>query len=164
LRILGIDPGISTTGYGIIEVSGKNLKCLAYGGIHAPAKAAFTQKLDSIYQKISEVIQQFQPDFCAVEDIFYHQNKKTAIVMGHARGVVMLAATRKNIPVFEYSPREVKMSIVGYGAASKTQVQAMVKNILKMEELAKPIDASDALAVSLCHYHRMKFHQLTKTL
>lgn len=164
MRILGIDPGISTTGYGIIEVSGKNLKCLAYGGIHAPAKAAFTQKLNSIYQKISEVIQQFQPDFCAVEDIFYHRNKKTAIVMGHARAVAMLAATRQNIPVFEYSPREVKMSIVGYGAASKTQVQAMVKNILKMEELAQPTDASDALAVSLCHFHRMKFNQLTKTL
>ncbi|MEJ2538011.1 MAG: crossover junction endodeoxyribonuclease RuvC [Calditrichia bacterium] len=160
MRILGIDPGISTTGYGVIEIESNRLKCLASGGIRSSSKLKFSQKLKSIHQAVNKIIQEFQPDFCSVEDIFYHQNKKTAIIMGHARGVAMLAAAINNIPVFEYTPREVKMSIVGSGAASKIQVQAMVKNILKMPELPTPEDAADALAVALCHHHRLKFQQI----
>jgi len=162
LRILGIDPGLSITGYGIIEITDQGLVCLSYGGIKTPSASVFAEKLMTIHQHLKEVIEKYQPDYCAVENIFYHRNKKTAIVMGHARAVAILAAAQQHIPVSEYSPREVKMSIVGYGAASKTQVQAMVKNILKMPEIANPPDAADALAVALCHYHRLKFQQLTR--
>ncbi len=113
-----------------------------------------------IFEGIQEVIAQFRPDACAVEDVFYHQNKKTAIIMGHARAVAMLAAIQSGIPVFEYSPREIKMSIVGNGAASKEQVQAMVKNLLHLEVKPRPDDAADALAVALCHFHRTRFRQM----
>ena len=162
MRILGIDPGLSITGYGIIEIMNGSLACISYGGIKTSSASEFSQKLMTIHQRLVEVIEEYQPDYCAVEDIFYHRNKKTAIVMGHARAVAILAAAQHHIPVSEYSPREVKMSIVGFGAASKTQVQAMVKNILKMPDVAKPPDASDALAVALCHFHRIKFKQLTR--
>lgn len=160
MRILGIDPGISVTGYGVIEIESHHVSCLSFGGIKSSSKSKFSEKLTSIYQKVSQIIYEFHPDFCSVEDIFYHQNKKTAIIMGHARGVAMLAAAQNNIPVFEYTPREVKMSIVGSGGASKIQVQAMVKNILKMPEIPRPEDAADALAVAICHYHRQRFQQI----
>ncbi len=162
MRILGIDPGLGTTGYGIIEKQGENLKYLTFGGISKSAKANFTQNLLAIYQKIHQIILEFEPDCCAVENIFYHQNKKTAIVMGHVRGVAMLAAAQSGIPIHEYSPREVKLSIVGLGAASKPQVQAMVKNILRMTEVPQPEDAADALAVAICHIHRMKMAEIRK--
>ncbi|GAB4376906.1 MAG: crossover junction endodeoxyribonuclease RuvC [Calditrichia bacterium] len=160
MRILGIDPGLSVTGYGIIEVRSNELRSLKYGGIRVQSKSDFSKKLFHIYNNLLEIIQKFEPDFCSIENIFYHQNKKTAIIMGHARGVAILAAAQHNLPVFEYSPREIKMSIVGVGAASKKQVQAMVKNILHLPEIPIPEDAADALAVALCHYHRLKFKQM----
>lgn len=160
MRILGIDPGISVTGYGIIEVGKKDQRCLSYGGIRSSSKATFSQKLLNINEKLEAVISQFQPDYCAVENVFYHQNKKTAIIMGHARGVAMLAAARQGIFIHEFSPREIKMSIVGFGAASKSQVQAMVQNILRMKTKPSPEDASDALAVALCLHHRLKFQNI----
>lgn len=161
MRILGIDPGLATTGYGIVEVNEKGMDSLVYGGIRASSSAEFTEKLLTIHQKITQVVLQYHPDFCAVENIFYHQNKKTAIIMGHARAVAILAAAQHTVPVFEYMPREVKMSIVGVGDASKSQVQAMVKNLLRMTETPHPDDAADALAVAICHYHRLKFKRLT---
>jgi crossover junction endodeoxyribonuclease RuvC len=162
LRILGVDPGLSCTGYGIVEINGSSLKNLIFGGIRTSPANSFPEKLLNIYTKINQVILEYQPDFCAIESVFYHQNKKTAIIMGHARGIVLLAAAQNGITVFEYSPREIKMSIVGMGAASKLQVQAMVKTILHLAEPPHPDDASDALAVALCHHHRMKFRQLTQ--
>ena len=164
MRILGIDPGLGITGYGVIEVIENSLRLLTFGIIKTSKKQNFTDKLFQINQKICDIIGQFSPDYFAVEDIFYHLNKKTAIVMGHARAVAMLAAAQYKIAVYEYSPREVKMSIVGSGSASKVQVQAMVKNILKLSEVPKPEDASDAIAVALCHYHRLKFQQISKGL
>jgi len=162
LRILGIDPGLGTTGYGIVEKKGNELQLITYGGISKSPSADFTTNLLAIYQKINQIVNEFQPQYCAVENIFYHQNKKTAIIMGHVRGVAMLAAAQNQLPVFEYSPREVKLSIVGLGAASKPQVQAMVKNILHMSEVPRPEDAADALAVAICHYHRSKIFSLSK--
>jgi crossover junction endodeoxyribonuclease RuvC len=162
LRILGIDPGLSTTGYGIIEKKGNELELITYGGIRKSPKADFTTNLLAIYQKIHQIVNEFQPQACAVENIFYHQNKKTAIIMGHVRGVAMLAAAQNQLPVFEYSPKEVKLSIVGLGAASKPQVQAMVKNILHMTVIPDPEDAADALAVAICHYHRSKIFGMRK--
>ncbi len=161
MRILGIDPGLSTTGYGVIEITAKGVICLTYGGIKTSA-AAFAEKLNVIHKKMRRIISEYQPDFCAVEEVFYHQNKKTAIIMGHARAVAILAAAQNDIQISEYSPREVKMSIAGSGAASKEQIQAMVKNILRLPEIPHPNDAADALAVALCHHHRLKFQQITR--
>lgn len=157
MKILGIDPGLSTTGYGLIDTEGGKLKFITYGGVNKSKKADFANNLLFIYAKLDEIIKSYHPDNCAIENIFYHENKKTAIIMGHARGVAILASAQNQIPVFEYSPREVKLSIVGSGGASKVQVQAMVKNILNMKEIPHPEDAADALAVALCHFHRLKF-------
>lgn len=159
--ILGIDPGLSITGYGIIEIADKKVYCRDYGGIYNRGKdTSIAEKLLKIYEGIRKVVVQYQPRHCAIEDIFYHENVNTAIVMGHARGVAMLAARQAGIPVFEYAAREIKMSTVGSGGASKQQVQAMVKNLLHLPEPPRPQDAADALAVALCHYHRMKFRAL----
>jgi crossover junction endodeoxyribonuclease RuvC len=157
---LGIDPGLGMTGFGIVEKLEDELNVVTFGGIEKNKSLKFSDNLLSIYQKISEIVEQYQPDSCAVENIFYHQNKKTAIIMGHVRGVAMIAAAGGKIPVHEYSPKEVKLSIVGHGAGSKQQVQAMVKNILGMKILPEPEDAADALAVAICHIHRMKMNQL----
>ena len=164
MRILGIDPGLGITGYGIIEKVGDNLKVLSFGGIEKNKSLSFSENLLSIYQNIQKIVNEFKPDDCAIENIFYHQNKKTAIIMGHVRGVAMIAAAGGNMPVYEYSPKEVKLSIVGHGGASKLQVQSMVKNILNMNMIPEPEDAADALAVAICHIHRMKFIQLTRNI
>jgi len=160
LRILGIDPGLRTTGYGIIDHSDQALEVVTFGGIGKSPQASFTENLLAIYRHINQIIMEYQPDGCAIENIFYHQNKKTAIIMGHVRGVAMVAAAERGLPVYEYSPKEVKLSIVGMGGASKLQVQAMVKTILKMNDVPQPEDAADALAVAICHYHRLKFKKI----
>ncbi len=159
--ILGIDPGLSVTGYGAIAIESRKLYSLGYGGIYNRGKSVrLSEKLLKIYEGIREAIISYKPDHFAIEDIFYHENVNTAIVMGHARGVAMLAARQAEIPVYEYAAREIKMSTVGSGAASKHQVQAMVKNLLGIPKLPRPQDAADALAVALCHYHRLKFNVL----
>lgn len=159
--ILGIDPGLSITGFGVIEITNNKPHYRHYGGIYNREKSKpIAEKLLKIYNGILNVVNEFQPQHCAIEDIFYHENVNTAIVMGHARGVAMLAAQQAGISVFEYAAREVKMSTVGSGAASKQQVQAMIKTLLGIPELPRPQDAADALAVALCHYHRMKFQAL----
>lgn len=159
--ILGIDPGLSVTGYGVIKIVNQKPACVAYGGIYNRGKSAhIAEKLQKIYEGIREVVAAHHPDHCAIEDIFYHENVNTAIVMGHARGVAMLAPRQAGVEIYEYSAREIKMSTVGFGAAAKQQVQAMVKNLLGLPELPKPQDAADALAVALCHFHRVKFRAL----
>ena len=161
MKILGIDPGLGTTGYGVIDQTDQTLQVVTYGGIRKSPSASFTENLFKIYKKINQIILEHHPDGCAIENIFYHQNKKTAIIMGHVRGVAMVAAAEKGLPVYEYSPKEVKLSTVGFGAASKLQIQAMVKTILRMDEVPQPEDAADALAVAICHYHRLKLEQMT---
>lgn len=160
--VLGIDPGLSACGYGVIDYSKSVVQCLDFGCIYTKKSSGISGRLEKIFSELSEIIQTYKPHYCAIEDIFYHENVNTAIIMGHARGVAMLAARQAALEVFEYAPREVKMSITGNGAASKQQIQAMVKNLLHLEKLPTPLDASDALAVALCHYHRHKFN-LIKT-
>ena len=158
MRILGIDPGISITGYGIIEVIRNKPHCVTYGGIRNRDKdAPLAKRLGIIYTGLCEVVNKYQPKHCSIEEVFYHENVRTAIVMGHARGVAMLAAQQAGIDVFEYSAREIKMSTVGSGAASKQQVQAMVTRILKTDTPPRPQDAADALAAAICHFHRFRF-------
>ena len=157
MRILGIDPGTQITGVGIIDIDRRNDPALCYYGcIRTNTKEGHPQRLKKIYQGLAEVIGKYKPDALALEDIFYSENIKTAIVMGQARGVALLAAVNSGIEPAEYSPREVKLSVVGKGNASKSQVQFMVRNILRLKEDIEPADAADALAVALCHHHRLK--------
>ena len=157
MRILGIDPGTNITGVGIIEVDERGEPGLChYGCIRTSRNAKRPVRLQQIYQGLAEIIGRFQPDVIALEDIFYSDNIKTAIVMGEARGVSLLAAVNKGVEPAEYSPREVKLAVVGRGNASKDQVQFMVRQILGLREEIKPADAADALAVALCHFNRMR--------
>jgi len=156
-RILGIDPGTQVTGIGIIDISERHeINLCVYDVIKTKRSNPFAERLKEIYQGLEHFIEKYEPDCVAIEDIFYSENVKTAIVMGHARGVSLLAPVMKNIEIAEYSPREVKLAVVGNGAASKAQVQFMVKNILRLKDDIKPADASDALAVAICHFNRSK--------
>jgi len=154
--ILGIDPGLNITGYGIIKIdSGLPPQLFKYGHIRTNSKASLADRLHKIFTGLTEVLEQQKPDQVAIENIFYADNVKTAIIMGHARGAAMVAAVNSGAQVAEYSPREIKMSVVGNGGAVKSQVSFMVRSILKLRENIEPDDASDALAVALCHWHRL---------
>ena len=156
IRILGVDPGSQITGLGIIDViNNRDIELCFHGCIRTDRKATLPLRLKQIYSGLTELIEKYQPDHVALEDIFYRDNVKTAIVMGHARGVSILAPVNLGIIPAEYSPREVKQSVVGRGNASKDQVHFMVKNMLNVTEDISPDDASDALAVALCHFHRL---------
>jgi crossover junction endodeoxyribonuclease RuvC len=156
-RILGIDPGSQITGVGIIDIlQDRNIILCYHGCIRTSRNATLADRLKQIYSGLAELIAKYKPDHVAVEDIFYSDNVKTAIVMGQARGVSLLAPINLGIPPAEYSPREVKLAVVGRGNASKEQVHFMVKTILRLKEDITPDDASDALAVAICHYHRLR--------
>ena len=156
IRILGVDPGSQVTGLGIIDIiDNRDVRLCYYGCIRTDRKATLPLRLRQIYKGLTELIEKYHPDHVALEDIFYRDNVKTAIVMGHARGVALLSPVNLGITPAEYSPREVKQSVVGRGNASKDQVHFMVKNMLNISEDISPDDASDALAVALCHYHRL---------
>lgn len=159
--ILGIDPGLNITGFGLIQAFDKKDPLLIdYGHIRTDAKTTLSERIYHIFTNLNLIISKAQADIIAIEDLFYAANVKTAIVLGHARGAAIVAAMENNLKVFEYTPREVKMSVVGNGAAVKSQVQFMVRSILKLKENITPMDASDALAVALCHWNRMKLEKL----
>jgi crossover junction endodeoxyribonuclease RuvC len=154
LRTIGIDPGTLRVGYGIVEGEGSVYRAVDSGCIRLSSKMPFPERLKKIYDELSDTISRFNPDEFAIEDLFYAENAKVAIKMGHARGVVILAAVNRSLAISEYSPREVKQAVVGNGAASKTQVQRMVTQLLKLQTVPEPMDVSDALAVAVCHFHR----------
>ena len=151
IRVLGVDPGSDTTGYGVIDSDGRNYELVEYAGIRAPARFAFAERLLIITQKLEEVIERLRPHACAVEETFYAVNVKSALKLGHVRGVVLVAAARAGLEVAEYSPLEIKSALVGYGRAEKQQVQEMVRILLGLKEPPEPLDASDALAAAICH-------------
>ncbi|MGI6226748.1 MAG: crossover junction endodeoxyribonuclease RuvC [Peptococcales bacterium] len=151
--ILGIDPGTAITGYGIIKVIGNRFHSLEYGCIYTQTEWSNEIRLKKIYEAISALIEQYQPDEMAVEELFFNKNTRTALSVGQSRGVVLLAGALKGIKVCEYTPLQVKQSVVGYGRAQKQQVQHMVKVFLNLEEIPKPDDAADALAIAVCHAH-----------
>ena len=164
LTILGIDPGLNITGYGIIRIAEDNKpRLFTYGHIHTNANKKLSERLYKIHQELSLVIEKYAPDEIAIENIFYAENVKTAIIMGHARGAAIIAAMKHGVDVDEYSPREVKMSVVGTGGAVKSQVNFMVRNLLQIRDQIEPDDASDALAVAICHWHRVKNKKLQKS-
>ncbi len=156
--ILGIDPGLNTTGYGIIDSDGRQVQLITFGAITTRRTEELAERLKIIFEKIQTLLSTYQPDILAIEDIFYHENVRTAIVMGQARGVCMLAAKLADVPIFEYAPKEIKMSLTGNGGASKQQIQAMVQRLLNLPKPPRPLDASDALAVAICHHNRSRFH------
>jgi len=155
VTILGVDPGSRVTGYGLISWEEGRAKVLDFGCIRARGRASLAERLWEIYKAFREVLERSSPDCAAVEDIFYRENVRSAFQIGHARGVILLALAQAGLPVEEYAPAEVKKSVVGSGAASKEQVRFMVQHILDLSEPPKPYDASDALAVALCHAHRI---------
>jgi crossover junction endodeoxyribonuclease RuvC len=156
IRILGIDPGIQVTGIGIIDINEQKIVTICHHEcVHTNRKKSLSYRLRQIYNGLIEIIEKYKPDFIAVEDIFYSENIKTAIVMSHVRGVSLLASMNMGIEPAEYSPREIKLSVVGQGGASKQQVQFMIQKILNCNEEIQQSDAADAVAVALCHYHRL---------
>jgi crossover junction endodeoxyribonuclease RuvC len=155
--ILGIDPGIADTGYGIIEKDKSgNLSCLGYGSIKTKAKTELANRLEIINKELTKVIKEFKPKLIAVEQLFFCKNVKTALIVGQARGVVMLTARQNRISLVEFTPLQVKQAVAAYGRASKMQVQKMVKLLLNLKELPKPDDAADALAIAICAAHSNK--------
>ena len=152
MKILGIDPGSRAAGYGVIEVAGSRLDFICCGVIRVNTRNSFPERLLEIYQGVSEVIADQRPDQVAIEEVFMAKNPSSALKLGHARGVLMLAALQEKIPLGEYSPRQIKQAVAGYGNADKVQVQHMVKVLLRLPS-APQEDAADALAAALCHAH-----------
>ncbi|WP_129722639.1 crossover junction endodeoxyribonuclease RuvC [Xylanivirga thermophila] len=151
--ILGIDPGMAILGYGVVEVENHQMQVIDFGTVTTPAGMEMQNRLVNIYDGVVELIDRFKPDAIAVEELFFNKNVKTALAIGHARGVAVLAGAKKGIPLFEYTPLQVKQAVVGYGRADKNQVQQMVKMILGLRCIPKPDDAADALAICVCHAH-----------
>ena len=157
--ILGLDPGTATTGYGVIRVLGNRFQMLEYGIISTPAKTPMEKRLEMIYDNLQELLQKWQPDQAAVEELFFNQNITTAITVGQARGVLLLCCAQNNVPLAEYTPLQVKQALVGYGRADKKQIQQMVKMFLNLADIPKPDDAADALEIAMCHAHNYQTHQ-----
>jgi crossover junction endodeoxyribonuclease RuvC len=153
VRIFGIDPGSARTGYGCIETDGKRHRIVLCGAIGTPRLTSFPLKLLTIHARLAALISDCRPDCVAIENLFHANNVRSALTLGHARGVAMLAAVQAGLPVVEYTPAEVKRAIVGYGRAEKPQVQRMIKLMLGLPALPAPHDAADALAVAICHVH-----------
>ncbi len=161
--ILGIDPGIAIVGYGVINYESGRFSVIDYGAVTTKAGMKLSDRLRNIYEDIHVLIERFHPDVCAIEELFFNTNVTTGISVAHGRGVIMLAATIQNLPVYEYTPLQVKQSVAGYGRADKAQVQRMVKSLLCLPAVPKPDDVSDALAIAICHAHNAGYHNLTKT-
>ena len=149
--VLGIDPGVATVGFGIISDKGGVPKPRRYGVISTPAGMRLALRLKQINSDVSELIRTFKPDAIAVEELFFNTNQKTALTVAHGRAAIILAGEESGIPMFEYTPLQVKKAVAGYGHATKKQVMEMVKRLLTMEQIPKPDDAADALAISICH-------------
>ena len=155
--VLGIDPGTATTGYGIIKKikNGKlkiknTLKCLDYGLIQTDPKLSAPERLKKLYNNLTKIVQKHKPDILAIENVYFFKNLKTAMPVSQAKGVILLAAAKKKIPVYEFTPLQMKMTITGYGRAEKQQIQKMIQRLLNLKEVPKPDDAADALGIAIC--------------
>ena len=151
--ILGIDPGYAIVGYGVIEYKNNHFTVIDYGAILTDAGTPFNIRLEKIYDGMCDIITRHKPEAMAIEKLFYNNNAKTVIDVSQASGVIMLAAQKNHVPAFEYTPLQVKQSVVGYGRAEKKQVQEMTRRILALEKIPKPDDTADALAMAICHAH-----------
>lgn len=150
-RILGIDPGFATIGFGLITADRMNVQMLRYGAITTPAGMEFSLRLKQIYDDMLELLEICKPDAVSIEELFFNTNITTGIQVAHSRGVILLACTNYGVPIFEYTPLQVKQAVAGYGRAEKRQVMDMTKRLLHLEKTPKPDDAADGLALALCH-------------
>lgn len=153
MRILGIDPGYAILGYGIIDMTGNHFSVVEYGSIITDSKMDMPSRLEVLYDGLNNIIEEYKPEEASIEELFFNSNAKTAILVGEARGVAVLACAKNNLNISEYTPLQIKQALVGYGRAEKKQVQAMVKSILNLEAVPKPDDTADALAAAICHGH-----------
>lgn len=157
LRILGIDPGYAIVGFGILDYDGSDFKTIEYGAILTEANTPFTERIKAIHTDMEYIFQKYKPDCMAMEKLYFNSNQKTAINVAQARGVTLLSAAKRDIPVTEYTPLQVKISITGYGRATKNQMMEMTRQLLNLAHIPKPDDAADALAVAICHGHSARF-------
>ncbi|MGC8861607.1 MAG: crossover junction endodeoxyribonuclease RuvC [Armatimonadota bacterium] len=160
MRILGIDPGTATTGYGVVERVGSTARLIGYGAITTSLRKTAPERLLEVYSRISDIIDYHQPDVVVMERLFFAKNQTTAIAVGKACGVLQFAAAQRGLPVVEYTPMQVKQAVVGYGGAEKRQIQYMVQRILALDEPPSPDDAADALALCICHAHSERIRSL----
>ena len=151
MRILGIDPGYATTGFGLLKAEPAGLQLLQYGVVTTPKELPFPQRLEILYDDVCRLVEVTRPDAAAVEELFWGHNITTGIGVSHGRGVILLALTKSGVPIFEYTPMQVKQAVVGYGKAEKRQVMDMTRRLLHMDRVARPDDAADAIAIALCH-------------
>ena len=156
MRILGIDPGYAIVGYGVVDYSQNHFKTIDYGAIMTDKDTSFPLRLKQIYDKTAHLINIHKPEYLSIEELFFNTNVKTAIAVGHARGVLLLAAEISGIPIYEYTPLQIKQAVTGYGRADKYQVQQMMKTLLGLPAVPKPDDTADALAVAICHAHSFR--------
>lgn len=159
MRVLGIDPGSQTMGWGVVEGDGRRYSLVSYGSLRAASSMRFSARLLRMCNGLEEVIAEHRPDACALEDAFLATNVKVSMKLGQVRGVVLLVAERAALEIHEYSPRSIKQTVVGYGNAEKHQVQEMVRLLLSLKSVPSPHDAADALAVAICHFHHAQFRE-----
>lgn len=160
MRVLGIDPGTATTGYAVVEEAAGHLQLIVLGVITTPAKTPLPSRLQTIYTELKEIVAEYEPEAAAVEELFFSRNARTAMSVGHARGVILLALIDSDLSIAEYTPMQIKQAVTGYGNADKHQVQEMVRMLLALPALPKPDDAADAAAVAICYLHRAKLDGL----
>jgi len=158
MKILGIDPGTAITGFGVIESDGQKHKMIDAGVIRTPAKQALELRLETIYDDITEILKEHRPDHVAIEQLFFAKNVTTAMAVSQARGVILLAVIKAGLDHSEFTPIQIKQALTGYGRADKSQIQQMVKAILKLKSIPKPDDAADALAAAICYAHTVVSH------
>ncbi len=154
MRIMGIDPGIAITGYGILDYNGSQFQTVDYGAILTEAHTPLPWRLNKLYNQLKDLLENFQPQHFAVEQLFFNKNTRTALTVGQARGVILLAAEQSGLQIAEYTPLQVKQAVVGEGRAEKQQVQYMVRLLLGLAKVPKPDDVADALAIAICHAYR----------
>jgi crossover junction endodeoxyribonuclease RuvC len=160
MRVLGIDPGTAITGYGVVEEEAGELKAVAFGAIRTPAKQPLPTRLQTIYRGVRNLVKEWEPSSAAVEELFFSSNVRTAMSVGQARGVTLLALADTGLSITEYTPLTVKQAVTGYGNADKAQIQEMVRLLLELAEVPKPDDAADALAVAICHLHSARLDKM----
>lgn len=151
MRILGVDPGIATVGFGVLDSEKNRQRLVSCGVITTPAKTQLSSRLDQIFRDLNDLITQFSPDVMAVEELFFNTNITTGIAVAHGRGVILLSGYQAGLPIYEYTPLQVKQAVVGYGRAEKKQVMDMVRRLLNLQAVPRPDDAADAVAIALCH-------------
>lgn len=160
MRVIGLDPGLARTGYGVVDGSGSELILVQYGVITTDAGEALSTRLYKLHQQLDKLLVSFSPQIAVVEQLFFGNNSRTAIAVGQARGVILLALEANHLPIAEYTPMQIKQAITGYGQADKIQMQRMVSMLLGLEQVVCPDDAADALAAAICYHHSTRWENL----